>query len=108
MYIWCFMTLINKNKLFDEMYHYCKICEKSKNFDTLDCIDCKFRIVFNAMDNLEQYTEFVPKEKYDKMLRFVAPIIEGCPYKNHCPGIDDDQWECSDCWEDFLRKQGEK
>lgn len=107
------MILINKTELEDKIEQYCQPCRKSKNFHPLDCFDCKAHSIINIIDSIEEHTEFVPEEKYDKLVRLCAPHMGSCPH-NLCPDIDftdydwgctDDSWECDDCWKEFLREK---
>lgn len=107
------MILIDKTELKDKIEQYCQPCRKSKNFDSLDCFDCKAHSIINIIDSIEEHTELVPKERYDKLVQLCASHIDSCPHKV-CPDIDftdydwgctDDSWECEDCWREFLRKK---
>ena len=104
------MILINKTELEEEIERYCKPCRKSKDFHPLDCLDCKVHSIIHIIDSIEEHTEFVPEEKYNKLAWLCAPHMNSCPY-NLCPDIDftdydlgctDDSWSCEDCWRAFL------
>ena len=108
------MILIDKIDLEEQIdKYYCQSCHKSKNFDPLDCIDCKIHSIARLIDDIKTFDEFVPKERYDKLVQFCASHINGCPNKL-CFDIDfsdydfgcmDDSWDCNDCWREILREK---
>ncbi len=109
------MILIDKINLEEQIdKYYCQGCRKSKNFNSLDCIGCKVHSIVKLINDVKTFDEFVPEERYDKLVQLCASHMDGyCPNKL-CPDIDfsnydfgcnDDSWECSDCWREVLREK---
>ena len=115
MYIQSFMILIDKIDLEERIEkYYCQSCRRSKNFNPMNCVGCKVHLIVGLINNVKAFDEFVPEERYDKLVRLFASHMDGyCPRKL-CPDIDfsdydfgcnDDSWECSDCWREVLREK---
>jgi len=82
--------------------NHCSFCRRRKNFNNIECLDCKIRSILLLIDDIPCFDNFVPKEKVNGLVNFCADQLKkNCPFPiGSCP--DDDDWDCEDCWKIFL------
>ena len=94
---------INQTTLEKEIIdNHCSLCRRRKDFNNIECLDCKIRSVFLLIDDIPCFDDFVPKDKVNKLINFCADKLKNnCPLPlGECPNKDD--WTCEHCWEVFL------